>query len=150
MQFDQIWLWNDIYMPWMIDALEVAPLGQVWVTQMWWCACSDQMQRWLETLRVWANKRWSHLWGNGVLGVTLHRHFLGERATRHRVKDIDSGSQVKAKVDSFTEGTGRHLILSISQGLIGSGSWLCCTAFPHCLLMSHVSASAVSGFSGRP
>lgn len=72
-------------------------------------------------LRVWANKGWSHLWGNRVLVVNLHRHLLGEGARSHRVKDIDSGSQVKAKVDSFIEGTGRPLIHSTSQGLIGSG-----------------------------
>lgn len=114
------------YIHWMTDAGEVAPLGHVWETQMWWCACSEQLQRWLETLRLWANKGWSHLWGNRVLVVTLHRHLLGEGARRHRVKDRDSGSQVKAKVDSFIEGTGRPLIHSTSQALIGSGCWLCC------------------------
>lgn len=43
------------------------------------------------------------------------------RVPEGRVKDIDSGSQVKVKIDSFIEGMSRPLIPSTSQGLTGSG-----------------------------
>lgn len=62
----------------------------------------------------------------------------------------DSESQVKVKLDSFIEGMSRPLIPSTSQGLTGSGCYFAALSFPHWLLLLRVSASAVSGSSGRP
>lgn len=126
--------------PWMIDALEVVPLGQGWETQIEWHTCSDLLQRRLENLRVWASTGWSHLLGRGALNVTgkSGRHtqwwvkecqHMAHSATQTRASVLfsESCSQFSCERDTSLGEAGSLLavLLLVKRLLVSSSSsWI--------------------------